>query len=71
VAREYFGLDEKGESVNAPNLFIPLVGLPVVAAICLGFFMRSLVNGGRGWPVWLVGMVVSCVLWGLVFSGTP
>jgi hypothetical protein len=55
---------------NGENLMlIELVVLPLVATICLGLFLRSVMNGGRRWPLWLVGVVVSCVLWGLVFSG--
>lgn len=48
--------------------FMALVGLPLVAAIFLGLLMRVLLGGGSAWPVWLVGVVASCVLWGLVFS---
>jgi hypothetical protein len=48
-----------------------LVVLPLVAAISLGFLMRTLVGsdrGSRSWPVWLVVLVVACVVWWLYFS---
>jgi hypothetical protein len=49
-------------------LFMALVGLPLVAVIFLGLLVRVLVGGGKVSPVWLVGVVACCVLWGLVFS---
>jgi hypothetical protein len=57
---------------NGENLMlIALVVLPLVAAICLGLFLRSVMGGGRRWPLWLIGMVASCVLWSIVFPGVP
>jgi hypothetical protein len=56
--------------VSAQTLtFTALVGLPLVAAIFLGLLARVLVGGGSAWLVWLVGVIASCVLWGLVFWG--
>jgi hypothetical protein len=58
--------------VSTENLtFAMLVGLPLVAAVSLGLLMRTLVGGGRGWPVWLVVLAASCVVWGYYFSETP
>jgi predicted Na+-dependent transporter len=55
---------------NGENLMlIALVVLPLVAAICLGLFLRSVMNGGRRWRLWLIGMLASYVLWGIIFSG--
>jgi hypothetical protein len=57
--------------VNTQNLTIPaLIGLPVAGAYCLALLVGSVMNGGRWWPMWLVALVVSCLLWALVFSGT-
>jgi uncharacterized membrane-anchored protein len=56
--------------VNGENLtLITLVGLPLVAAIFLGLFLRSIMNGGRTWPLWLIGVVIACVVWVIVFEG--
>ena len=50
-------------------MLIALVVLPLMAAIFLGLFLRSLLDRGRRWPLWLLGVVGCCVLWGIVFSG--
>jgi hypothetical protein len=49
-----------------------LVGLPVVAAVCLGLLARDLIGGGgRSWPLWVLLLGASCVAWGYYFSETP
>jgi hypothetical protein len=51
---------------------VMLVGLPLAAVVCLGLLVRTFVNGrGRGWPIWLVVLTISCVVWGYYFSETP
>jgi hypothetical protein len=55
--------------VSAETLtFAGLVGLPLVAAVCLGLLVRALLSGGRSWLVWFVAVVASCVLWGVTFA---
>ena len=48
---------------------IALVGIPVLAALCLGMLVRALVDGGRTWVVWLVVLAAFCALWLYVFTG--
>ena len=48
-----------------------LVGLPVVAAVCLGLLVRVLIGGGRSWPLWVLLLGASCVAWGYYFTETP
>ena len=56
--------------MNSEDLtLLALVVLPLVAAIFLGLFLRSSMNGGRTWPLWLTGAVVSCVVWAILFEG--
>jgi hypothetical protein len=48
---------------------IALVGIPVLAALCLGMLVRALVDGGKTWVVWLVVLAAFCALWLYVFTG--
>jgi hypothetical protein len=48
--------------------FAALVGLPLVAAVCLGLLVRTLVGGSRSWLVWFVAVVTSCMLWSVTFA---
>ena len=50
---------------------IALVGIPVLAALCLGMLVRSLVDSGRSWVVWLVVLAAFCAIWLYVFTGPP
>ena len=50
---------------------IALVGIPVLAALCLGMLVRSLVDSGRFWVVWLVVLAAFCAIWLYVFTGPP
>jgi hypothetical protein len=50
---------------------IALVGIPVLAALCLGMLVRSLVDSGRSWVVWLVVLTAFCAIWLYVFTGPP
>ena len=44
-------------------LFLALVALPLVVAVCLGLFVRSLVGHGRTWWLLLACAVVFGVIW--------
>ena len=55
---------------NESVTLITLVGMPVLAATCLGMLMRSLVAGGRSWVLWLLVLVALCATWLYVFTGT-
>ena len=51
---------------------LALVLLPVVAVISLGFLARAFVEaGGNHWPLWLVVLVLSGVVWFYVITDTP
>jgi hypothetical protein len=53
---------------SAENItFAALLGLPLVGAVCTGLFARSLVGGGRTWPVWFFGAALCYLLWGIYF----
>ena len=47
--------------------YAALVGLPLGGTVCIGLFVRSLVDGGRTWPVWFFGAVLCYLLWGIYF----
>ena len=51
--------------------FAALVGLPLAVAVCLGFFVRSLLSGGRTWLLWLVVGVALSALWASAVWRTP
>jgi hypothetical protein len=55
----------RGEHIT----FVALVGLPLGGTVCLGLFARSLVGGGRTWPVWFIGAALCYLLWGFYFLG--
>jgi hypothetical protein len=50
---------------------IALVGIPVLAALCLGMLVRALVDGGKTWVVWLVVLAAFCAIWLYVFTEPP
>jgi hypothetical protein len=51
---------------------VVLVGLPLVAVLCLGLLVREFINGGgRTWPLWLIGLVVCIVVWFRFVAGVP
>jgi hypothetical protein len=58
--------------MSSENLTLTmLVVLPVVAAVCLGFLVRELIDGGvRVWALWLLLLGLTCVVWGYYFLET-
>ena len=50
---------------------IALVGIPVLAALCLGMLVRALVDVDRSWVVWLVVLAAFCALWLYFFTEPP
>jgi hypothetical protein len=51
---------------------VVLVVMPVFAAVWLGLLARAFVEGGGNrWPLWLVLLVATGVIWYSVFTGTP
>jgi hypothetical protein len=48
---------------------VALLGLPLGGTIFMGLFARSLLDGGRRWPVWLIGGALCYLLWGFYFVG--
>lgn len=50
---------------------LALVGLPVVAAMCLGLLLQSIESGSRLWPLWALLLVCSVVLWVFLWRLTP
>jgi hypothetical protein len=49
-----------------------LVGLPLVAVVCLAMLARaSIIGGVKLWGLWVALLVASCVVWVYVFSETP
>jgi hypothetical protein len=55
--------------VSAETLtFAALVGLPLVAAVCLGLLVRAILSGGRSWLLWFIAVVTSCVVWSATFA---
>jgi len=48
---------------------LTLVGMPVLAALCLGMVARMLVDGGFNYMVaWLLLLVACCGIWLYVFT---
>ena len=50
-------------------LFLALVALPLVVAVCSGLAVRSLVGHGRTWWLLLVCAVVLSVVWYVYLLG--
>ena len=47
---------------------IALVGLPVVAAVCLGMIIRAFVDyEGDYWWLWVLVLALVCMTWVYVF----
>jgi hypothetical protein len=49
--------------------YAALVGLPLGGTVCMGLFVRSLVDRGRTWPVWCFGAALCYLVWGIFFVG--
>jgi hypothetical protein len=49
--------------------FAALLGLPLGGTVCMGLFVRALVDGGRTWPVWFFGAALCYLVWGIYFVG--
>jgi hypothetical protein len=63
----------RGARINVSRetlTIITLIGMPVLAASCLGMLVRSLVGGGRSWVLWLLVLAALCATWLYVFTGT-
>ncbi len=52
-------------------LFLALVALPLVVAVCLGLSVRTLVGRGSRWWLWLWAAVVLGANWLFLVSGAP
>ena len=51
---------------------VVLLVLPVFATVWLGLLARAFVDGGGNrWPLWLILLVATGVIWYSVFMGVP
>jgi hypothetical protein len=61
-----------GMSSENWSLLLALIGLPVLAAVCLGMVARAFVEGGGNhWGIWLAFLGAICAVWVIVFRLTP
>ncbi len=61
-----------GRQINVSSnsvTMIALVCMPVLAALCLGMVVRSFVDSGRSWVLWLLVLAGICAIWLYVFTG--